>query len=908
MPSIPGDRDIFTVPDFFLTAAEKIRKKQLVAQKAAREEVEKHSKEAAVFAQKQLGTEAASAGHWFFEKRTAVKGDESGPDGESVIAGKALEGIEAPFPSAENMHFLGSTVSQLPLTNSFGTFPLSPGPSNPIALGPSIGDSNQSDAAWTAFFGAVSREEAELGGPLPPEIRRMSLDSLLQYLRKEYAPEILGSPACARLLDMLSSGSRIEAGEGSELWVDRYRPRVASEVLGNTDVVAELASWMEKRKVDLEQLQLQARKKPKKRMEGKPKKAKKRGRRAGDLDDFIADSDSDSGFDSEGGETLGAASAVLLVGPCGSGKTAMVGAVAAQLGYSILEINEGQKRDSRSVLNEIGEATVNHTLVAGSAGPREELASEPPKEKAKPKTGLADLFVARQLGAAKHGSKTMIATSDDDDKGPVTKRKRTGNNKVVFSDSEEEMPSAPEQAASRPALDEAMDAESSPMTGEKRKRVVKLRLSQDAPVEFPSAPASTSFLEPASKPAAAGQTLIVFDNVDIVYEEDKGLWSAIATMAERSRRPIVLTAASSNVLDQLPPSLAEGMIVREASRPSSELMSAYIHLVCLLEGVWVDKSELLGLVERCDAEVGRSLRAVEFASVISRLAQAEAISGTDERALAVCKLSRELADPEILFDELGQPGRGITAKTSGILGILDRTAKRVLGTPERSFTIEIVLEAVEEVAEPAPMPSKLGEDAIASSTEVDPIMSSSNDGDTGIAPEPLMADQPMDSAPTEAPPVDLLAALLFGETDAEMAPIDNAGDEIAVDIAADTNVEELTGPADVELAPVEAADDEVAGNLEAPIQPELDVPEVPEILPPETEPEVADMPESKKSKFIERETWKFRKQIDADRSHLEVVDAYASQAELASAWDSDIHSRLALHDFLVSHLQVDCGF
>lgn len=893
-PTAPGVRDIMLLGDFFLTPAERARKKQLLAQKKAREEVERHSKEAAIFAQKQIGDAGAGSGdgsgHWFFEKRnTGRVGDESGGS-EALLPLK--EEVEACFPSAENMHFVGSVGEQPPLTNTFGNFTLRTSPAQPEFSSPLLPKENSE--MWTALFSSKSPSSSSLpsASHSVPEVRRLPLESVLDQVHRDFDQETLKHPACMRLYEMLATGNRIEDRDGTELWVDKYRPRDGSQVLGNEEVVSELTRWMEKRKVDVENIQQQSARPSKKGKESgrKAKRGKKRSRR--DLDDFIVDSDeSDSDFSFDEDVSNTSASTILLVGPCGSGKTAMVGAVATQLGYSMIEINEGQKRDSKSVLNEIGEATVNHTLMASS------MSSAPPREEAvtqdKPKkSGIASMFVARQEkveAAAKQAeAEAQIAgeeeeDDDEEEEHPLVKRKRTQKRNVLFSDSDEEQVDAPAVIASDipSALSETgdMNGASSPH-GEKRKRMIRLRLPDDAP------PSSLVSTETSAKQPSAGQTVIVFDNVDIVYEEDKGFWSAIASMAERTKRPLVLTASSAVVVEQLPPTLAEDTVVKHTVKPVSDLLAAYVHLVCLLEGVWVDRSQIVGLVERCGTEVGKALRAAELATVVSRnRLPGQGPTSDGHLDLVVCDVSGELVDLEEFRAELGQPGQGMKpAETDGVLGTLARAAASTLGPPLPNMeTFVIAADSQEGIATVEEAPSEAPLDSM-EVAPVSQVADEENKGEESATPElelPLVETQivpgtQLDPLPTEVNPATPEIEM------AEAEPANNTAPQPLKIFSDVDSLEEDVAPS--EHAPQEESAHSVAG---------ADT-EATEEDPPAKS--VVVLPEPVKIPTFTRP----RKQDETDRRHAAVLEAFASRAEALSAWDSEIHAKLALRRFLVS--------
>ena len=59
---------------------------------------------------------------------------------------------------------------------------------------------------------------------------------------------------------------------------------------------------------------------------------------------------------------------VALTGPCGTGKTASVYAVAQQLGLSVIEVNASGARTGAGVVRLVGEATQSQRLRRGGGG------------------------------------------------------------------------------------------------------------------------------------------------------------------------------------------------------------------------------------------------------------------------------------------------------------------------------------------------------------------------------------------------------------------------------------------------------------------------------------------------------------------------------------------------------------
>ena len=128
-----------------------------------------------------------------------------------------------------------------------------------------------------------------------------------------------------------SAGGRYQVEAGSGLvWTSKYEPRCGGDVLGNCGEVGRLRDWL-----------------------STWTSGGGRARGGSTISNSASELTSDSEFESdqEVGEAPGGNTA-LLVGPTGCGKTATVFALAAELGFNVLEVNASRNRTGKQVRTE----------------------------------------------------------------------------------------------------------------------------------------------------------------------------------------------------------------------------------------------------------------------------------------------------------------------------------------------------------------------------------------------------------------------------------------------------------------------------------------------------------------------------------------------------------------------------
>ncbi|KAG2313505.1 hypothetical protein Bca52824_025062 [Brassica carinata] len=284
----------------------------------------------------------------------------------------------------------------------------------------------------------------------------------------------------------LQTVSYRESGQPrNSLWVDKYQPRSASEVCGNTESVKLMNEWLGQ----WHERGFQPSKDFSSSDEDKSQ----------DGDYNCSESDSDS--ENIGGEDR-LKNVLLIVGPVGSGKSAAVHACAKEQGFKILESNASECRSGAVVRQKFGEALKSYSL----------------------SRSLEPLFNSCTDG---------IGVEDVIEVAPL------------------------------------------------------LHIQNDR-----------ANLKP----------LILFEDVDISFGEDRGLVSAIQQIAEKAKGPVVLTANDKN--HGLPDNLERIEVC--FSLPSTEELFSHLSSVCAAEEVIVDPGSLEQLTIFSSGDIRKALMQLQF--------------------------------------------------------------------------------------------------------------------------------------------------------------------------------------------------------------------------------------------------------------------------------------------------------
>ncbi|PVI02397.1 P-loop containing nucleoside triphosphate hydrolase protein [Periconia macrospinosa] len=333
----------------------------------------------------------------------------------------------------------------------------------------------------------------------------------------------------------------------NQSWVQKYAPKKTSHVLQAGQEALIFQDWLRSLTVltvggAQSEPKIADVKKP-------PKKKRKKA-----VDDFIVDSDEEEEeelVEVDNGQANASSSSsprsvrrarwtrnqnvVVVSGPPGCGKSAMVFAVAKELGFEVFEINSGSRRSGKDIFDKVGDMSENH------------LVNHKQKNVAqKPEVALAE------------------DTDTDRNSEALQKDIESGRQSTMasfFKSKSAAKPSSKPKAQKPKAGDAPKSTQATLSTGNARQKSQK-------------------------------QSLILFEEADVLYDEDQQFWTSVSKLASLSKRPIVITCNTESLIpwDQLP--LAA---ILRLSPPPTELATDYMLVLAGHEGHVIEREAISSL-------------------------------------------------------------------------------------------------------------------------------------------------------------------------------------------------------------------------------------------------------------------------------------------------------------------------
>ncbi len=322
--------------------------------------------------------------------------------------------------------------------------------------------------------------------------------------------------------------------EETEMWTEKYQFKSENDIVTNNSQLERLKEWLKNWK----------------RLLAKPD-AVVPGRKPGKKGKKYADSESeyyDSDFsNSESSSTRKFYSnGLLLSGPHGCGKTSSVYAIAKLLGFKVFEVNASSPRNKNAIIAEL-EGAINSHHVNGTVKQQEASGNE---------SNVMSKFFGKPVGEVGGGGGEEnrlpnIVVKNKSKKRKNSLRRETIHNltnKINFNFANKSKVVSDDDDDDDDGDESDLDADDDFFKKNKNHKVTLpgKKSGGKAAVE---ASKESSFISGSGGDAGSSslniqrESLILFDEIDVIFKEDYGFWSAILHFIKRSKKPIVLTTS-----------------------------------------------------------------------------------------------------------------------------------------------------------------------------------------------------------------------------------------------------------------------------------------------------------------------------------------------------------------------------
>lgn len=399
---------------------------------------------------------------------------------------------------------------------------------------------------------------------------------LVAISKSSAAGNLCQHPLLTRLLDTVSSTqSAFDRGQcETQAWSQKYAPRTCAEILQPEKEVRILKEWLQIQTVNSTRISDTSVGRP---QDAKLKRRKKRRKVADELDDFIVEDEDEGSIlrdlsDDEGSvASVGTgmrslvqddlhgsvnpalvrkANAVLISGPIGCGKTAAVYALARELDFEVFDIGPNTQRSGRDILNKVGNMAQYHQVSRGKDAPKPETADKEPE-------------------------------TEDEDSTLPTERSQDQSSLASFF-TKPKVQSKPKQAR---------------------------KVIAEKPLVKPVAKLQGKLVEDTNRSTRQTQSLILLEEVDILFEQDKQFWETVLELAAQSRRPIIMTCNDESLV---PVDHLNLHAVLRFRMPPMLISTQFLTLVAAAEGHLVEPNAVATLLQSKKFDVRAAMAELSF--------------------------------------------------------------------------------------------------------------------------------------------------------------------------------------------------------------------------------------------------------------------------------------------------------
>jgi DNA polymerase III delta prime subunit len=385
--------------------------------------------------------------------------------------------------------------------------------------------------------------------------------------------------------------------ENQELWTEKYQFKNEDEIVTNNSQFERLKEWLTTWKSILSKDQ-----------------ANNKSKTGSNNYDS---SDSEYAYDSDASNTSSCSisnrkkfysNAILLSGPYGCGKTSSVYSVAKSLGFKVFEVNASSLRNKYQIIQELEGALNSHHVSNNNSAPTNASSTTTTKTAVGAKKDTANQasnfkmqnFFKLKPANPPPTTTALVSPVKINEKPPVyvspqtktRKKRKISLRKETFLSS-----------ANKHDLDSQNDTSCIELD-------TSLSLNEEAANDSSSL---------NSGPKIHTNSLILFDEIDVVFKDDVGFLGAVNHFIKKSKKPILLTTNDDYLQEKINLNIEKIDFVR----PRTEAAIKFLKKVASLENKVLDTHTANKLIRDCKFDMRRVLmqfQALYFSSKSQMLA------------------------------------------------------------------------------------------------------------------------------------------------------------------------------------------------------------------------------------------------------------------------------------------------
>uniref|UniRef100_A0A8B9LE45 ATPase family AAA domain containing 5a n=2 Tax=Astyanax mexicanus TaxID=7994 RepID=A0A8B9LE45_ASTMX len=353
------------------------------------------------------------------------------------------------------------------------------------------------------------------------------------------------------------------------LWTEKYQPQHSNDVIGNTASVRKLHSWLKEWKLRAD----------------REERTKQQEAKQGDdsNDSWMGDN---SGWLEDAEDLL--CNTLLITGPAGVGKTAAVYACAQELGFKVFEVNCSSQRSGRQILSQLKEATQSHQVDIQGVNAHKPTYFNSYSSSSTTKAGSSPRKV--------NSPRRVVSSPRKPPQSPRGAARKGGLAPTSLANFF--------KMGGRPTAKDAGIQDKKAQTADKASSKKSAKVTQSACKS--QEPVTNTTTEEQGKRTAT--SLILFEEVDVIFDDDSGFLAAVKTFMTTTKRPVILTTS-----DPTFSTMFDGYFDEiHFKAPPVVNVASYLQLLCLVENVWTDSQDLASLLRWNKCDVRQSLLHLQF--------------------------------------------------------------------------------------------------------------------------------------------------------------------------------------------------------------------------------------------------------------------------------------------------------